>query len=180
MRDLEDRLRRVRFIVCDVDGVLTDGQVGFDGEGRQVRSVHVRDVTALNLWRLAGGLSALVTGLGSKAVETIAARWKCAECRMWVRDKGAVCREIAERHGIPLDDMAFIGDDLIDLTALRIVGLGVAVSDAAPEAKAAAHLVTDAPGGNGAVRELVQRILEAQGRFEEVLETYCNRANTTQ
>jgi 3-deoxy-D-manno-octulosonate 8-phosphate phosphatase (KDO 8-P phosphatase) len=158
---------------------LTDGQIGFDGEGRPFRSVHVRDVTALNLWHLAGGESALVTGLTSKAVQAIAEHWKCAECHMQVKDKGSICREIAERRGIAMEDMAFIGDDLIDLTALRTVGLAVAVRDAVPEAKAAAHLVTEAPGGDGPLRELVQRILTAQGRFDSVLECYCSRKNSS-
>lgn len=178
MSDIDDRLRRIKFIVCDVDGVLTDGQVAFDAEGRPFRSVHVRDVTALTLWHLAGGQSALVTGLESKAVEKIAAHWRCTECHMNIKEKGSICREMAARHGISVQDMAFIGDDIIDITALRTVGLGVTVSDAVPEAKAVAHLVTEAPGGRGALRELVQRILQAQGRFDEVVEAYCQRENS--
>lgn len=180
MVDLEDRLRRIQFIVCDVDGVLTEGQIAYDGEGRPFRTVHVRDVTALTMWHLAGGRSALVTGLASKAVEAVAATWKCAECHMSVRDKGAVCREMASRHGLSLDAMAFLGDDIIDITALRAVGLAVAVQDAVPEAKAVAHLVTAAPGGKGALRELVERILRTQGRFDAVLEAYCRRTNDPQ
>jgi len=180
MLDIEERLRRVRFIVCDVDGVLTDGLIGFDGEGRSFRSVHVRDVTALTLWHLGGGKSALVTGLASKAVEAVAETWHCAEVHMRVKDKGATCREIAARHGVDLEAVAFLGDDIIDLNAFRVVGVAVAVADAHPEAKRAAHLVTDASGGQGALRELVQRILVAQGRYAESLEAYCSRTNGEQ
>jgi 3-deoxy-D-manno-octulosonate 8-phosphate phosphatase (KDO 8-P phosphatase) len=177
MEDLNTRLRRVRFIVCDVDGVLTDGAIAYDGNGLPFRTVHVRDVTAFTLWHLAGGKSALVTGLGSKAVEAIAKTWKCAECHMYVKDKGSICREIAARNGLSTDELAFLGDDLIDITGLRAVGLAVAVGDAVPEVKAEAHLVTVAPGGKGPLRELVYRILDAQGRLQEVVETYCNRKN---
>ena len=175
MTDIEDRLRRIEFIVCDVDGVLTDGRMWYDGEGRPFRWIHARDGTALTLWHLAGGKSALVSGLGSKAMEAIAAQWKCCECHMWIRDKARVCREIAEGHGISLEHVAFLGDDIIDLRAMRAVGLGVAVADALPEVRQAVDLVLEAPGGHGAVRELVHRILEAQQRLEEAVAMYCGR-----
>ncbi len=177
MSEIQKRLRRVRYIVCDVDGVLTDGLIPFDADGRPCRTIHARDATALTLWRLAGGQSALVSGLGSKALETIAATWKCAELHMWIKDKATICLNIAARNDLSMDDLAFIGDDIIDLSALSIAGLAVAVQDAAPEAKSIAHIVTEAPGGYGALREVVFRILKAQGRLEDVLELYCSRTN---
>jgi 3-deoxy-D-manno-octulosonate 8-phosphate phosphatase (KDO 8-P phosphatase) len=177
---LDEKLKAVRFLVSDVDGVLTDGGIAFDGEGRPFRTVNVRDVTAFTLWRLAGHQLALVSGLGSKALETIAATWQCAECHMWVKNKRRVCEEIAAKHGIPLEEMAFIGDDIIDARAMRAVGLGVAVADASPEAREAARFVTSAPGGHGALRELVERILKAQGRYEKVLEQYMAREDGVQ
>lgn len=175
MSDLESRLRNIRLIVTDVDGVLTDGRIPFDGEGRQFRTFNVRDVTALTLWRLSGGLSALVSGLGSKAVEALAETWRCTEYHAWVRNKEKICREMALRHHLTLDQVAYLGDDIIDLRAMRAVGLAVAVHDAAPEILEIADVVTDAKGGSGALRELVMRILEAQGRTEEVLDLYCSR-----
>jgi 3-deoxy-D-manno-octulosonate 8-phosphate phosphatase (KDO 8-P phosphatase) len=180
MNDLDVRLRRIKFIVCDVDGVLTDGRMWYDGEGHPFRWIHARDGTALTLWHLVGGQSALVSGLGSRAIEAIAAQWRCAECQQWIRDKGRVCREIAARHGIAPEEMAFLGDDIIDLTGLRAVGLGVVVVDAMPEVKAAADLVLETPGGHGAVRELVHRILRVQGRLDEAVELYCSRKDGTQ
>jgi len=180
MERIEAHLQSIRFIVCDVDGVLTDGRMWFDGEGRPFRWLHARDGVALTLWHLSAGKSALVTGLGSKAVEEISTRWKCCECHMWIRDKARVCREIAERHHISLDEMAFLGDDIIDLFAVQAVGLGVAVADAAPEVKQAARLVLETPGGKGALRELVHRILRAQGRLEEAVRLYCSRKDHVQ
>jgi 3-deoxy-D-manno-octulosonate 8-phosphate phosphatase (KDO 8-P phosphatase) len=180
MSDLETRLHGVALIVCDFDGVLTDGGLAFDGEGRPFRTVNARDVTALTLWHLAGGKTALVSGLGSKALEAIATQWKCAECHMWIKDKRRVCEEIAERHGLSLDQMAFVGDDIIDIRAMKAVGLAAAPCDAEPAAKNAAHLITEQPGGRGAVRELVHRILTAQGRLEQTLETYLTRKDGPQ
>lgn len=180
MNDLDVRLRRIKFIVCDVDGVLTDGRIWYDGEGHPFRWIHARDGTALTLWHLVGGQSALVSGLGSRAIEAIAEQWRCAECHQWVKDKGRVCREMAARHGIALEEMAFLGDDIIDLTGLRAVGLGVAVADASPEVKVEANLVLEASGGHGAVRDLVSRILREQGRYDEAIELYCNRKDGSQ
>lgn len=180
MSDLQDRLRRVQFIVCDVDGVLTDGRIWFDGDGVPFRAVYAKDGTAMTLWHLAGGKSALVSGLGSKAIETIAAQWTCTECRMWTKDKARVCRELAQNHGLTLDEMAFVGDDIIDLKALREVGLAVVVSDAAEEVKEVAHLVTKAPGGKGAVRELIRQILDAKGILDSTIKAYCDRQDGPQ
>ena len=103
--------------------ILTDGGIAFDGEGRPFRTVHVRDVTALTLWHLSGGRTALVSGLGSKALEAIAATWRCAECRMWVKNKLRVCEEIAANYGLTMKELAFIGDDIIDVRAMQAVGV---------------------------------------------------------
>jgi len=180
MNDHDVRLQRIKFIVCDVDGVLTDGRIWYDGEGRSFRWIHARDATALTLWHLVGGQSALVSGLGSQAIEAIAEQWRCAECHQWVKDKGRVCREIAVRHGIEPEEMAFLGDDIIDIKGLRAVGLGVVVVDAPPEVKTEADLVLETPGGHGALRDLVHRILRVQGRFDEALELYCSRKDNIQ
>jgi len=177
---LDDKLKRVRFLISDVDGVLTDGALAFDGEGRPFRTICVRDMTGLTLWHLSEGRTALVSGLGSKALETIAATWKCAECHMWVKNKLRVCEEIAANHGLSMDQLAYIGDDIIDVRAISAVGLGVAVADATPEAKAAAAFVTRAPGGKGALRELIERILRAQDRYEDTLGKYMAREDIPQ
>lgn len=173
----QDVLRRIRLIVTDFDGVLTDGQAWYDGEGRPFRSVNARDAAGFTLWRLAGGLCAIVTGLSSVAVERIAHDWRCVECHMSIKDKARVVREMAARHDVPLAETAFIGDDLIDVRAMQAVGLGVAVADAMPIARQAARLHLDAAGGRGAFRELVERILTAQGRLEDVMNLYLSRSD---
>lgn len=175
MPDLQQRLQKVSYIVTDVDGVLTDGCMWFDGEGQPFRYLHARDGTGLTLWHLVGGKSAIVSGLGSKAIEAIQKQWRCDGLYMWVRDKGRVCREIAEKHSISLEQIAFVADDLIDLPALRVVGLPVAVADAVPVVKENARLVLQTPGGKGALRELIEIVLQAQGRLEEAIEKYTTR-----
>jgi 3-deoxy-D-manno-octulosonate 8-phosphate phosphatase (KDO 8-P phosphatase) len=175
MSDLQNSLQQVSFIVTDVDGVLTDGRMWFDGEGRPFRYLFARDGTGLTLWHLSGGKSAIVTGLGSKALETIKQQWRCDEIYMWVKDKGRVCREIARKYGIGPEQMAFVADDLIDLPGMEAVGLPVAVADAVPVVKQAARLVLKSAGGQGALRELVETILTAQGRLDEAIEKYTTR-----
>lgn len=175
MSDLRQRLQQITFIVIDVDGVLTDGRMWFDGEGQPFRYLFARDGTGLTLWHLSGGKSAIVTGLGSKALETIKQQWRCDEIFMWVKDKGRVCREIAEKYSISPDQMAFIADDLIDLPGMEAVGLPVAVADAAPVVKQAARLVLQTAGGQGALRELVELILSTQGRLDETIKKYTTR-----
>lgn len=175
MSDLKKRLKQISFIVTDVDGVLTDGRMWFDGEGRPFRYLFARDGTGLTLWHLSGGKSAIVTGLGSKAIETVKQQWCCDEIYMWVKDKGRVCREIAEKYGVSPDEMAFVADDIIDLPGMEAVGLPVAVADAVPAVKQAAALVLQTPGGRGAIRELVELILAAQGRLDETITKYTTR-----
>ncbi len=177
MPSIEEKLKQIALIICDMDGVLTDGTIFFDGAGQPFRAVHARDVTALTLWRLSGGKSAIVSGLGSKAIEAIVSQWQCDECYMWIKDKVQVCREIAEKHGLSLEQMAFLGDDIIDIRAMREVGLGVAVADAMPEALEAADIRLNSAGGKGPLRELVHMILSAQGRLHTVIDQYCARKN---
>lgn len=165
-------MSRIRLIVSDVDGVLTDGKMWFDGEGRPFRAFYARDGLGLALWRYTGGRMAFVSGLGSPAVETLARQWKCCACLTNTRDKGAACRQIADQEGLSLEEIAFIGDDIIDLNAMDIVGLSVAVKDALEEVRAAAHYVTVVPGGHGALRELIHRLLMAQGKLDYCIRRY--------
>ena len=170
--ELTAQMKRVRLIIMDVDGVLTDGGLHIDGEGRPFRTFSSRDGLGLTMWRIMGGQNAIVTGLDSKAVRVIAARWKCVALATKAGDKAMVCRGIAQKQDIPLEEVAFIGDDILDLPALRIVGLAVAVSDAHPTVQAAAHFVTETPGGKGAVRELVERLIAARGDLDAAIERY--------
>ena len=165
-------MRAIRLIVTDVDGVLTNGLMGFDAEGQPFRHFNVRDGLGLALWYHTGGKAALMSGQRSLAVMAIAQQWKCEECLMGVRDKASACAELAAQQGLKTEELAFIGDDLLDLGALEAVGLGIAVSDAPLQVKEAVDYVTEAAGGRGALREAIETILQAQGRLDEAIGKY--------
>jgi 3-deoxy-D-manno-octulosonate 8-phosphate phosphatase (KDO 8-P phosphatase) len=163
------RAASVRLLCLDVDGVLTEGAVVLDGEGRELKSFSVRDGLGIVLWQRLGGKVAVLTGRSSGAVERRMQELGVAQVRQGCKDKAQDLRAVAAECGIPLDQAAFVGDDLPDLPAMRLCGYPVAVQDAAPEVRAAAAFVSVAPGGKGAVREVVEHLLKAQDRWNDAL-----------
>ena len=157
---------QIALVLSDVDGVLTDGSLWFDSEGVETKAFHVRDGLGVKLWRRAGGAFGIVTGRDSPIVERRAAELGVDYVYQAVGEKLTVVRDIAARHGVALERVAYVGDDLPDLAAIRAVGLGVAVADAAPEVREAADHVTQLPGGRGALREVIDAILQASGRWD--------------
>ena len=160
---LDARLARVRLLLLDVDGVLTDGRLYYGAEGEALKAFHARDGLGLRLAMTAGIRVGIVTGRRGAA---LAARCRDLGITLifdGVRDKAAVIKTVAARTGLTPEQMAFVGDDLVDLPLMARVGLAVAVADAEPELRRQAHLVTRRPGGGGAVREVCRRLLEAQG-----------------
>jgi 3-deoxy-D-manno-octulosonate 8-phosphate phosphatase KdsC-like HAD superfamily phosphatase len=149
--EIESRLARVRLLLLDVDGVLTDGSVTWSSEGHELKTFHVRD-----------GLGPGPKGddLGIDIV------------RQGVGDKLAAAAEVIGTCGLSWEESAFVGDDLPDLPVVRKCGVGVAVADACPELRAAAVLVTERVGGRGAVREVVERLLRARGEWEAAVAGY--------
>jgi 3-deoxy-D-manno-octulosonate 8-phosphate phosphatase (KDO 8-P phosphatase) len=177
---IEEKMRRIALIVCDVDGVLTDGSLPYDSQGRPGRTFHSHDGAGFTLWRMAGGRAALVSGLESPAMEALAGRWHLSECHMDVKNKKQVCLDMAARLGVTMEQTVFLGDDLIDTDAMRAAGLGVAVANATPPAREAADLILERTGGQGALRELVERILAAQGRLADAMAAYMARTDRQQ
>jgi len=175
--ELTQRMAQVRLLVLDVDGTLTDGNIWFDGEGRPFRALYCHDGAGLTLWRLAGHQAALVSGLGSAAAEAIRQQWDLIEVLSNVKDKVRAVDELAGRAGCTRAQTAYMGDDIIDRNVMRAVGLAVAVRDAVPRIREEAHWVTEAPGGRGAVREVVERLLDAQGILDATVERYCARTD---
>lgn len=170
--DLEHRLARVQLLLTDVDGVLTDGGIGWNDEGVESKTFHIRDGLGLRLWRRAGGRTGIVTGRSSRVVQLRAAELGVEFVRQGVEDKLAAAAAIVAECGVDWERTAFVGDDLPDLPVVARCGVGVAVADACPELRAAATLVTRLPGGRGAVRELVERMLRARGGWEAAVAGY--------
>lgn len=154
---------RIRLLVLDVDGTMTDGRIFLDAEGREIKVFDVRDGAGLRRWMDAGGLVALVTGRSSAAVDRRAQELGIEHVRQGVREKGPVLEAIRRACGVAAEEVAAMGDDLPDLPMLERAAYAMAPADAVPEVRAACRFVTAAPGGRGAVREAVEHLLAARG-----------------
>ncbi len=170
--DLAQRCQPIELILCDVDGVFTDGRIAMDNQGIESKRFHIRDGMGIHLWQKAGYRFGLVTARSSHVVRMRAAELGIEILRQGVEDKLAVLREVLRQCGLSARQACYIGDDLPDLPAVGSAGLGVAVADACEELRARAHHVTTAAGGNGAVRETIELVLKTQGRWEDLLRPY--------
>lgn len=169
---LDARCQSIELILSDVDGVLTDGGLIFDNQGIEVKRFHVRDGMGIKLWQQAGFEFGLVTSRTSHIVKVRAAELAIEIVRQGFAKKLPVVQEIASSRNLALEQVAFIGDDLSDLSVINAVGLGIAVADAADEVRSAAHHTTKCKGGSGAIRELVEVILKSKQRWEELVRKY--------
>ena len=171
---LTARLARVKLFLCDVDGVLTDGSVYVGGK-REFKRFNIRDGLGMVLWRRAGWKIGWVSARPSDATK-IRARELKIDFLVQQGDqtgKAAAIEELLAEQKLNWQDVCFVGDDIIDLGPLTRAGLAVAVGDGVAEARAAAHWITRADGGRGAVRETLELILQAQGKWAPVLKQYA-------
>lgn len=176
---LTERLKAVKAVILDVDGVLTDGGIYYDPTGREIKRFHVADGLGIELLRHAGIRVAILTGRVSEALTRRAAEMKVAECYQGVRDKKAQIEKLRQTWQVQKDELLYVGDDLNDLPAFEAVGVRVAVANAAPEIKVQADYTTQASGGNGAVREICDWLLKAQGVWEQAVEAYLHGRRET-
>jgi len=151
--------RTIRAIAMDVDGVLTDGGVWWGPNGEEWKRFHFADMMGLSLARKAGMVIALISGENSPLVDRLAAKLGIGDVHKDCKDKASALRQLSERHGLDLHEICFIGDDVNDLSALKIAGLSACPADARPSIRAHCQLVTKLAGGNGAVREVVDMLL---------------------
>ena len=173
IHSLADKLRRIKLFLCDVDGVLTDGSVFIGGE-REIKRFNIRDGLGMIFLRRAGLKVGWVSARPSVVTELRAKELKIDFLIQQgdnLSKTGAVEKLLAQET-IGWDEVCFVGDDVVDLGPLARAGFGVAVADARPEVKAAAAFVTNAEGGRGAVREVVEMILQAQRKWETVIAVY--------
>lgn len=169
------RARRVKLLIVDVDGVLTDGRMVFDDRGRPVKAFDVHDGLGMVLAREGGLKTAIITAEKSNVVALRARQLRVDWIVQSARDKGKAFRDCRAFFGFPSAEISYVGDDLTDLPVLTQVGLGVAVANARPEVKRRAHYVTKAFGGRGAVREVVEMILNTQGRWRPLVGRFLPR-----
>jgi 3-deoxy-D-manno-octulosonate 8-phosphate phosphatase (KDO 8-P phosphatase) len=169
---LAERCAAIELLLTDVDGVLTDGGVIIDNQGVESKCFNIRDGLGVRLWQNSGGLAGIVTGRSSQIVKLRAAELDMEIVRQGVKEKLPVVEEILATLKLQPEQLAYIGDDLPDVPAIRYAGLGIAVADAPEEVRGAADYVTSVPGGGGAVREVVELLLKNTGRWDEVIEKF--------
>ncbi len=167
-----EKMLPIAAVACDLDGVLTNGLLPYGPDGDCLKSFGTHDNVGFRLAAAAGWPTAVITARRSAMTERWAADLKLPELHQGVTDKAACLTEFAAAHQLELRQIAFVGDDLLDLPAMLAAGLGVAPADAVLVVRRKADLVLDSPGGRGALRELVDRLIEAQGRTTEVLGAY--------
>jgi 3-deoxy-D-manno-octulosonate 8-phosphate phosphatase (KDO 8-P phosphatase) len=171
---IRSRLKRVKLLLCDVDGVLTDGSVFIGAAGDEFKQFNIQDGFGLVLLRRAGLKIGWVSARPSAAT-TLRARELKVHFLIQQKDrhsKVAAVEKLLAREKLSWDEVCFVGDDIVDLGPLQRAGVAVAVANAVRETKTAAHLVTRAAGGRGAVREVVEMILHAQGKWDVFVAHY--------
>lgn len=166
--DVLARAAKVCLLLCDVDGILTDGGVVI-GAGGESKRFHVRDGMGLALWRRAGFKVGWVSARPSPATTQRAEELQVDFLLQQKEPKARVIEALLKKRGFTWDETAYLGDDLVDLGPLRRAGLAVTVPDALPEAIKLAHYITRHAGGHGAVREVIELLLRAHGRWEAIV-----------
>lgn len=159
-------------MILDIDGVLTNGSIIYGEDDIEIKEFCVKDGQAIAFARRAGIEVAFVTYRQSKPVSRRARDLGVTEVHQGITKKKECVEAIAERHGVKSEQIAYVGDDLVDVPTMRWVGFPVAVADAAQEVRDIASYVTTAPGGKGAVREVVELILKVQGVWDDILTNY--------
>ena len=163
---------RIRLLVLDVDGCLTDGSIMLDSEGRETKRFNIKDGLGLAAWQKLGYHAAIITGRSSGSLEARARELGITRLYQGVRDKAAALTELLDDLGLDPSQAAAMGDDWNDLPMLTRVGLSACPADASHAVRDRVAFVSTKPGGTGAVRELIEHILIGQGRLDEAIGQY--------
>ncbi len=170
--NLSEKSRKIKLLLLDVDGVLTDGRIIYDSKGRDFKLFDVQDGLGVYLLKQAGIPTVLITAGRSRAIRPRARDMRVAAVFKNISPKSAVIDKILKRFKVRLDEICFVGDDLVDICLMEKVGLAVAVFNACPEIKSLAHYVTQRRGGRGAVREVAEFILKSQDKWQAAIKAY--------
>lgn len=162
-----ERAEPIQLILSDVDGVLTDGRIIYDNSGVETKVFHVRDGLGIKLWQKSGFSFGIVTSRNSQIVRMRSAELGITHVRQGFDEKLPAALDIMNQLGVKPSQVCYIGDDLPDLSVMRQVGLSVSPADGAADVRQAAHWVLRSGGGEGCVRELIERLLKAKSRWEE-------------
>jgi len=166
MIQVEDRAKNIKLIVFDVDGVMTDGSLYLCDDGQEYKAFNSHDGLGMKMLKASGVEMAIITGRTSNVVVKRAENTGVAHFYQGVEDKLEALEHLAQKLGLELSQCAFMGDDVLDLPPMRRSGLALSVPAAPPLVKQHAHYVTTREGGRGAIREVVELIMQAQGTYE--------------
>jgi 3-deoxy-D-manno-octulosonate 8-phosphate phosphatase (KDO 8-P phosphatase) len=172
MAQVLEKAKKLKLLILDVDGVLTDGRLFFDNQGAEYKCFHARDGHGLKLLQQTGVKVAVISGRKSNSVELRMKSLGIDYVYQGYENKQGALAELLEKAGVTPEQTAHVGDDLLDLPIMMRVGLAIAVSDANFAVKERADWCTTLPGGQGAVREVCDFIMQAQGLFDKVLDAY--------
>ena len=165
----QEKLRSIKAIALDVDGVLTDGGIWWSADGSEFKRFSFADIMGVSLARRNGFTIALISGENSPLVDRYAAKLLISDVVKGCRDKAVAVRDFAQGNGLELSEICFIGDDVNDLPAMDICGLSAAPADARLAVRDRVDLVAEAPGGRGAVREVLEALLASRGTDAETV-----------
>jgi 3-deoxy-D-manno-octulosonate 8-phosphate phosphatase (KDO 8-P phosphatase) len=174
MQDVIEKAKKLKLLILDVDGVLTDGKLFFDDNGKEYKSFHARDGHGIKLLQQTGVEVAVISGRKSLSVALRMKSLGINHVYQGHEDKRAAFAEVLQNVGVTAEQTAHVGDDLLDLPIMTRVGLAIAVQDANFAVKAHAHWCTQTCGGQGAVREVCDFIMQAQGSFDSILKNYLS------
>jgi len=170
--ELIEKIRTIRLLVLDVDGVMTDGKIIMDDMGREIKNFDVKDGHGIKILMRYGIDVVLLTGRQSVVVEHRAKDLGIGEVHQGIFNKRGIFEEILLQRSLSYENIAFIGDDIVDIPLLKRVGFSVAVADASEDVKKCVDYVTKKTGGDGAVREVCELILQAQDKWVDVAKRY--------
>jgi 3-deoxy-D-manno-octulosonate 8-phosphate phosphatase (KDO 8-P phosphatase) len=171
-KKVREKLEGIKMLILDVDGVMTDGRIIMDGDGREMKNFYVRDGHGLVMLQRHGIRVAILTGRTSSVVDHRARDLKITEVYQGALNKKAVFARILEKNSLAPEQTAYLGDDIVDIPVLKRVGFSAAVADAVDEVKKHVDYVTVCRGGQGAVREICEMLLMAQGCWPEIAGRY--------
>lgn len=163
---IRKKFLKIKVLAMDVDGVLTDGGIILGSGGNEYKSFNVQDGMGITLARMAGLKTAIITGRSSDSVTKRAGELKFDALFQGAKRKRDAFRKMKQQFGVSSEEVCYIGDDLLDLEVIRLAGVGVAVADARDYVKREADFVTKASGGRGAIREVVEKILKIQKKWQ--------------
>jgi 3-deoxy-D-manno-octulosonate 8-phosphate phosphatase (KDO 8-P phosphatase) len=169
MKALDAKARKVRMLLLDVDGVMTDGGILLGSDAIELKKFHAHDGMGIALAKAAGILIGILTGRDSEAVRRRAKELEIEEIQQGAIDKEKGYEAILRKYGLKDEEVAYVGDDLLDIPILSRAGLSICVANGAEEAKRVSHYVTKRKGGEGAVREAVEKILAGKGKKKEAI-----------